>query len=88
MGQRLFLDENLSERLLPRLIERFPGSSHVRLAGLGGASDTAIWERAREQALLLVTKDEDFLDRQCQQRGDGGALAPAGQHDRAIRSAP
>jgi predicted nuclease of predicted toxin-antitoxin system len=62
MGQRLFLDENLSERLLPLLIERFPGSCHVRLAGLGGASDIAIWERAREQALLLVTKDEDFLD--------------------------
>ena len=39
MGQRLFLDENLSERLLPLLIERFPGSSHVRLVGLGGASD-------------------------------------------------
>jgi hypothetical protein len=62
MGQQLLLDENLSERLLPLLIERFPGSSHVRLVGLGGASDSAIWEWAREQAQLLVTKDEDFLD--------------------------
>jgi len=62
MGQRLLLDENLSERLLPLLIERFPGSSHVRLVGLGGANDTAIWEWAKEQALLLVTKDEDCLD--------------------------
>jgi uncharacterized protein (DUF433 family) len=48
MGQRLLLDENLSERLLPLLIERFPSSSHVRLVGLVGASDTAIWEWARE----------------------------------------
>jgi predicted nuclease of predicted toxin-antitoxin system len=62
MGQQLLLDENLSERLLPLLIERFTGSSHVRLVGLGGASDSAIWEWAREQAQLLVTKDEDFLD--------------------------
>ena len=62
MGQHLLLDENLSERLLPLLIDRFPGSSHVRLVGLGGASDSAIWEWARDQAQLLVTKDEDFLD--------------------------
>ncbi len=45
---QLLLDENLSERLLPLLIERFPGSTHVRLIGLGG--------------LVLVTKDDDFLD--------------------------
>jgi predicted nuclease of predicted toxin-antitoxin system len=61
MGQRLLLDENLSERLLPLLIERFPGSTHVRLLGLGGASDTAIWEWASQQSMVLVTKDEDFL---------------------------
>ncbi len=47
---------------LPLLIEQFPGSSHVRLVGLGGASDTAIWEWASQELLLLVTKDEDFLD--------------------------
>jgi len=58
---QLLLDENLSERLLPLLIERFPHSTHVRLIGLGGASDTAIWEWARHRD-LLVTKDEDFLD--------------------------
>ena len=56
------MKKNLSERLLPLLIERFPASSHVRLVGLGGASDSANWEWTREQAQLLVTKDEDFLD--------------------------
>ncbi|MCX5960967.1 MAG: hypothetical protein NT053_14480 [Cyanobacteria bacterium] len=35
---QLLLDENLSERLLPLLIERFPHSTHVRLIGLGGAT--------------------------------------------------
>lgn len=59
---QLLLDENLSERLLPLLIERFPRSSHVRLVGLGGASDSAIWTWAIQQGLVLVTKDEDFLD--------------------------
>lgn len=59
---QLLLDENLSERLIPLLIERFPHSTHVRLIGLGGASDTTIWKWASEQGLVLVTKDEDFLD--------------------------
>jgi hypothetical protein len=94
----------MGQRLLPLLIERFPDSSHVRPIGLGGASDCAIWEWAREQALLLVTKHEDFLDlsvargfppkvdgvpgdRQRQQRGDGGALAPASRDDRGICAA-
>jgi predicted nuclease of predicted toxin-antitoxin system len=58
---RLLLDENLSERLLPLLAERFPGSRHVRQLGLGGASDLAIWDRARQEGYGLVTKDEDFL---------------------------
>lgn len=46
---QLLLDENLSERLLPLLTERFPSSN-------------AIWEWASQQNLVLVTKDEDFLD--------------------------
>ncbi len=58
---RLLLDENLSERLLPLLLERFPGSTHVRLIGFGGASDARIWDWARDQGMVLVTKDEDVL---------------------------
>jgi predicted nuclease of predicted toxin-antitoxin system len=58
---QLLLDENLSERLLPLLSGGFPGSRHVRLLGLAGADDLAIWDRARLDGDLLVTKDEDFL---------------------------
>ena len=61
MSECLLLDENLSERLLPSLEERFPGSRHIRLLGLSGASDTEIWEQARLSGAMLVTKDEDFL---------------------------
>ena len=61
MRLRLLLDENLSERLLPLLAERFPGSDHIRLLGLGGAGDHELWELARRDGYVLVTKDEDFL---------------------------
>ncbi|MBD2719457.1 MULTISPECIES: DUF5615 family PIN-like protein [unclassified Synechococcus] len=61
MSVSLLLDENLSERLLPLLSDRFPESGHVRLLGLGGADDLTIWDRARADGDLLVTKDEDFL---------------------------
>ena len=47
MSVQLLLDENLSERLLPLLFDRFPDVSHVRLLGLGGADDLTLWERAR-----------------------------------------
>jgi predicted nuclease of predicted toxin-antitoxin system len=61
VAARLLLDENLSERLLPLLIGRFPGSTHIRSLGSGGASDTMVWEIAREGGFLLVTRDEDFV---------------------------
>ena len=61
MSLSLLLDENLSEKLLPLLFDRFPDSRHVRLIGLGGADDLAIWDRARLDGDLLVTKDDDFL---------------------------
>jgi predicted nuclease of predicted toxin-antitoxin system len=59
--QPLLLDENLSERLLPFLLDRFPGSQHIRQHGLGGASDQDIWMFALENNFMLVTKDEDFI---------------------------
>ena len=58
---RLLLDENLSERLIPLLAARFPESQHIRLLGLGGANDRKLWELARRDGYVLVTKDEDFL---------------------------
>ena len=61
MNLRLLLDENLSERLLPLLSAKFENPQHVRLLGLGGADDLEIWELARRDGYLLVTKDEDFL---------------------------
>jgi len=58
---KLLLDENLSERLLPLLREAFPGSTHIRLLGLGGVDDRAVWDEARSSGSVLLTKDDDFL---------------------------
>ena len=61
MPIRLLLDENLSERLVRVLARSFPDSLHVRVLGLGGATDLTLWELAIREKCVLVTKDEDFV---------------------------
>lgn len=59
--KRLF-DENLSPRLVDALADRFPGSAHVHSAGLGSATDDAVWQRAREPGFTRVSKDAAFYE--------------------------
>lgn len=61
---KLLLDANLSRRLVPALEQDFPGSSQVALMGLERASDADLWQVARDQGFVLVTKDDDFTDLQ------------------------
>lgn len=56
----LLFDENLSQRLVTSLADIFPNSTHVRMCGLGGATDRAILQYAQEQRHVLVTRDADF----------------------------
>ena len=44
---KLLIDENLSPVLVSLLSDLFPGSEHVDVVGLGGATDTRLWEYAR-----------------------------------------
>ncbi len=60
---KLLLDENLSDRIVPKLEEFFPGSSHVKTLGLAHTDDGLIWEFARENGFVLVSKDADFHQR-------------------------
>jgi predicted nuclease of predicted toxin-antitoxin system len=60
---KLLFDENLSFRLVPALTDIYPGSAHVRDAGLLGAEDGAIWSYAAERGFLLTSKDTDFYER-------------------------
>ncbi|MBL8703213.1 MAG: DUF5615 family PIN-like protein [Rhodospirillales bacterium] len=59
---RLLFDENLSFRLIGALDSEFPGSVHVRSAGLARAGDMAIWQYARQHGLAIVTLDSGFHD--------------------------
>lgn len=59
---KLLLDNNLSPKLIPRLAALYPDSTHVALLGLDAASDSAVWQVAREMNCCLVTKDADFND--------------------------
>jgi len=43
-----------------RLLETFPGTTQVRLLGLDQAADKEIWEYARNNDFVIVTKDSDF----------------------------
>jgi predicted nuclease of predicted toxin-antitoxin system len=56
----LLFDENLSRRLVPALSDVYPESTHVRLCGLGGATDRAVFTFARDQGYIIVSRDADF----------------------------
>ena len=58
--KRLLLDQNLSPRLPPRLADVFTEALHVSVLGLDTASDQDVWEYARQNDCIIVTKDADF----------------------------
>lgn len=59
---KLLFDHNLSPRLVNRLADLYPNTSHVYLLGLDCASDIAVWTYAQANEYLIVTKDSDFSD--------------------------
>ena len=60
---KLLLDQNLSPRLAHTLAAVYPGTIHVRDAGLAAADAGAVWSYAAEQGLVIVSKDADFHQR-------------------------
>ena len=60
---KLLLDANISRRLIPRISEKFPNSSHVAGVGLGDATDDEIWSYALDHGFVIISKDEDFHQR-------------------------
>jgi len=59
---KLLLDENLSRRLVPFLQHDYPGSDQVVLLGLQSATDKEVWQRARDDGYVIVTRDGDFQE--------------------------
>ncbi len=57
---RLLLDQNLSRRLVSPLQSYFPETTQVALLGFEKATDEEIWNYAKENEFVIVTKDSDF----------------------------
>lgn len=58
----LLLDHNLSPKLIQRLADLYPASTHVYLLGLHTVNDQAVWDYAREHGYTVVTKDADYSE--------------------------
>jgi len=59
---KLLFDQNISPRLIERMQDIFPESSHVSLLGLDSAMDAEVWTYARLHGYILVSKDADFSE--------------------------
>jgi predicted nuclease of predicted toxin-antitoxin system len=57
---KLLFDQNLSPRLVTRLADLYLDSNHVYPLGLDRVPDHEVYEYARREGFLLVTKDADF----------------------------
>lgn len=57
---KLLFDHNLSPRLIKSLADIHPNSNHLYLMGLDKVSDNIVWETAKKQNYIIVTKDSDF----------------------------
>ena len=60
---KLLFDQNLSWKLVNRLADVFPNSSHVRLHNLDEATDTKVWDFAASNDFCIVTQDADFPEK-------------------------
>jgi predicted nuclease of predicted toxin-antitoxin system len=60
---KLLLDENISSKLVKFLTNEFPESSHIDFLKMQGATDTSIWEYAKTENYIIVSKDNDFRQR-------------------------
>ena len=57
---KLLLDENLSDRIVPLILDLYPESSHVKQHQLTSADDETIWNFARDRRYMIVSKDGNF----------------------------
>ena len=60
---KLLLDENLSDQIVHRIIDLYPASEHVKTLALTNTDDGLIWEYAKANGFVIVSKDSDFHQR-------------------------
>jgi predicted nuclease of predicted toxin-antitoxin system len=59
---KLLFDENLSPKLPNRLSDLFQNSLHVRDVGMKATIDPIVWDYAKDNDLMIVSKDADVHD--------------------------
>jgi predicted nuclease of predicted toxin-antitoxin system len=57
---KLLFDQNLSFRLVKLVGDLFPESSHVSRHDLEPSPDYEVWQYARENGFVLVSRDSDM----------------------------
>jgi predicted nuclease of predicted toxin-antitoxin system len=60
---KLLLDGNLSDRIVPQIIDLYPDSAHVKHYRLLETADQLIWSFAKEKCFIIVSKGSDFYQR-------------------------
>jgi len=60
---KLLLDENLSDQIIPKVVDFYPDSDHVKNLRLANTDDIVIWNYAKVNDFVLVSKDSDFHQR-------------------------
>ena len=60
---KLLRDENLSDRIVPQILDLYPDSAHVKSHLLVQTDDGLIWSFAQRYGFTIVSKDSDFHQR-------------------------
>jgi len=60
---KLLVDNNLSYKLIQPLQNLFPGTLHIQNALNSTADDLTVWNFAKTNNFIILTKDNDFDER-------------------------
>ena len=59
---KLLFDENLSPTLPPHIEDIFTNYDHVRYVGMKATDDPLVWDYAKDNDFMIVSKDADMHD--------------------------
>ena len=59
---KLLFDQNISYKIVKKILNIFPNSDQVRQLGLEDAKDIEIWNYSKDNGYTIVTFDADFFD--------------------------
>jgi len=57
---KLLFDQNISHRVVKKVIATFPNALSIKEVGLYEADDRTIWDFAKSNNFIIVTQDDDF----------------------------